>query len=286
MTYLTQAIGQTAYNRDIPRGEPGLIRGPGTAIIMPYINSVGLVAPVYTVTPPATVDASAPYVLSVNGVSVSVTTDASPTTLELGTALYNAIRKNAEIFRLAQYALNTSTGVITISASFFNEPLDVIHVNAAARTNDLTIANTVSAAGGSNLGIGIAVGTQSSYVPDRFGRYPANAIDHATNYTFQGFVAREIVEADRVGPLAEPVFKPGQVFGVIIDLGTCEGVLVQCVESDITPADSAYIAISGDNKGKLTKTSSGNANVSSKVKIISNSFAANGKNLVYVTYRR
>ena len=286
MTFLSQAAGQTSYNRDIPRGEPGLFKSSGNAVIMPFVNSVGLVAPVYTITPPATVDTSADYTLSIENVPVTVTSDANPTALELGTLLFNAIRRKPEIFRLAQYSLNTSTGVITVTGSFFNEPLVILQDNAGTTTNDLTIANTVAAAGGNNLEIGIAVGTQSSYTPDRFGRYPANAIDHATNYTFRGFSAREIVEPDRIGPLAKPVFKPGQVFGVVTDVGTHEGLLVQCVENNLTPASAAYIAVSGTNAGKVTSSSSGTMNVSSQVKIISNAFTANEMNLVYVYYRR
>lgn len=284
--FLTQAVGQTFYNRDIPAGEPGLFKSAGNAVIMPFVNTVGLVAPVYTVTPPATVDASAEYVLSINGYEVSVTSDASPTALELGTALYNKIRTQADVFRLAQFALNTSTGVITITASYFNEPLTIVHANAAARTNDLTIANTVAPSGGSNIGIGLAVGTQSSYVPDRHGRYPADVITHATNYTFRGFSAREIVEPDVIGPMAEPVFKPGQAFGVVADVGTREALLVQCVESSLTPASVARIAVSGADAGKVTSNTSGTMDTSAQIKIVSNAFTANGKNLVYVYYRR
>lgn len=287
MAYLNeQAIGQQTYARDIPRGEPGLFKSSGSAVIMPYVNSAGLTAPVYTITPPATVDASALYTLSIDSIPVSVTTDGTPTTLELGTLLYNAIRTNPEIFRLAQFALNTSTGVITVTGSYFNQPLTIVQDNAGTTTNDLVIANTVAAAGGTNLGIGLAVGTQSSYVADKYGRYPANAIDHASNYTFRGFSAREIVEPDKVGPLAEPTYKPGQVFGVVTDVGTREALLVQCVEATLTPADSAYIAVAGADAGKVTSNASGTMDVSSRVTIVSNAFTANDKNLVYVYFRR
>ncbi|WP_353258027.1 hypothetical protein [Prochlorothrix hollandica] len=287
MTYSNQqAIGQQEYFRDVPRGEPGLFKSSGSAVIMPFVNSAGLTAPVYTITPPATVDTSKVYTLSVNGIAISVTSDGTPTTAELGLLLYNALRIQPEIFRLAQYSLNTSTGVITVTGSYFNEALTILQDNASSTTNDLTIANTVAAADGTNLGIGLAVGTLSSYVSDQYGRFPAKAISHATNFTFRGFSAREIVEPDRVGPLAEPMFKPGQVFGVVTDVGTREALLVQCVEATITPANSAYIAISGTNAGKVTSSSSGTMNVSSRVSIVSDSFTANGKNLVYVYYSR
>lgn len=285
MTYLPGAIGQNYFNRDIPEAMPGMRQGTGEVQSLPFINNAGMTAPTYTITPPATVDNSTAYVVSINGLVKTVTTDASATTLELGTLIYNALVSDALIGRLATFSLNTTTGVITIVSTTLNTAITITQVNAGTTTNDLTIANTVAVGTGTNIPIGRAVGTLSSYLPDRHGYLPAALINHASNFTFKGFTELKVLERTDNSTDAEAAYKPGQVMSVLTDCGVTQGIWVECVESDIATTDSCYIAVGAGNEGKVTKTSSSNMNVSSIVKFVSSAKTVNGKNIVRVHYR-
>jgi hypothetical protein len=285
MTYLAGAIGQNSYSRDIPAALPGMRDGTGEVQSLVFLNNAGMTAPTYTITPPATVDTSAAYTISVNGLIKTVTTDASPTTAELGSLLFSALVRDPLIGRLANITLNTSTGVITLVSTTLNEAIALSQTNAGTTTNDLTIANTVAVGTGSNIPVGRAVGTLASYLPDRNGDLPASLINHATNFTFRGFTELRVLERVDNSNSAIAAYKPGQTMSVLTDCGVSRGIWVECVESDIAMTDSCYIAVGAGNEGKVSKTSSSNMNVSTKIKFTSAAVTANGLNVVRVHYR-
>lgn len=284
MSQLYGAVGQTNFSRTIPEALPGMRAGVGEVQVMPFINNAGLTSPTYTITPPGTVDNSADYTVTVNGIAVTVTTDASATTAELGLLLYNALVANPLIGRLANISLNTSTGVVTLVSTITNTGITIVQTNAGTTTNDLTIANTVAVGTGTDIPVGRAVGTLSSYTADRDGYYPAALINHATNFTFRGFTELRVLERNAIGTNEGGVYKTNQVMNVLTDTNVTQGIWVEAVDSDIVVGDSCYIAISAGNEGKVTKTSSGNMNVSTIVKFNSAAKVANGKTVVRVVY--
>ena len=285
MTYLSGAAGQTNYQRTLPKGVPGMRHGVGALKSLPFYNNAGMTAPTYTITPPATVDTSGVYAVTVNGLAVSVTADASPTTAELGLLLYNALITNPQIGRLANISLVASTGVITLVSTLVNTALTIVQTNSGTTTNDLTIANTVAVGTGTNIPPGRAVGTLSSYVADRDGYYPAALISHASNFTFKGFTELRVQERTTIGNDAEAAYKPGQVMSVLTDCGTMQGMWVEASVTGIVPTDTCYVDITTGNEGKVTKTAGSNMNIGSTVKFMSNSETSNGKYIVLVYYR-
>ena len=285
MTYLSGAIGQRTYERDIPVAMPGMRHGTGEVQSLPFINNAGFTAPTYTITPPGTVDNSTVYSVSVNGIVKSVTTDASATTAELGLLIYNALVADPLIGNVANITLVAATGVITLVSTTANQGITIAQTNAGDTTNDLTIANTVAVGTGTTIPVGRAVGTLSSYVADRHGYYPAALINHASNFTFKGFTELVLLEKTTIGPDAEAGYAPGRMMSVLTDCGVTQGIWVECVESDIAVTDSCYIAVGAGNEGKVTKTSTNNMDVSSKVTFNSAAVTANGKNMVRVHYR-
>ena len=117
MTFTSNNLvtGQTNFSRYMPVALPGMLSGIGTNQIFPHTNTLSALDTV-TVTPPDTVDNSTLYKLTINGTTISFTTDSSATTAELGAGLYAAIRVDPIVYGLVDAALNTGTGVITLTA--------------------------------------------------------------------------------------------------------------------------------------------------------------------------
>lgn len=284
-SFLPGAVGQNYYNRTIPVAIPGMRDGTGDVQSLVFLNNAGMTAPTYTITPPGTVDNSTDYVISVNGLIKTVTTDANATTAELGRLIFSALTQDPLIGRLATITLNTSTGVVTLVSTTLNEPIALAQTNTASTTNDLTIANTVAVGTGNYIPIGRAVGTLSSYLPDINGDLPASLINNASTFTFRGFTELRVLERVDNSNAAIAAYKPGQTMSVLTDCGVTRGIWVECVESDIAVTDSCYIAVGAGNEGKVTKTSTNNMDVSTKVRFTSAAVTANGLNIVRVYYR-
>lgn len=280
-------IGQVAFERDMPKAVPGMIRGMGNYRGIPYTNTVGGTQGVYTITPPATPDASATYKLTVDGSNtVSVTTDDSPTAPELGTLLYNAMRTDPQIYRKMDLALNSSTGVITATSLFFGVAI-AFTSNSTETTNDLTIATTTAPATGSGIPFGRFVGKKSTYSIDpNTGFGQASLINAASGFEVVGMTLKVFLEKERHGQDADSLYPFKYVMSVMEDCGTIQGVCVEVVEPDITMNDPLYVAVGAGNEGKATKTASGNVDISTKGKFITNAFQSLGKNLAYVFFRR
>lgn len=285
--YAAGQIGQIDFQRDMPLAVPGMIRGMGPYRGIPYCNTVGGRQGVYTITPPATPDASKTYKLIIDGTNtVSVTTDSTPTPLELGTALYTAMRQDPQVYRKMDLTLNNATGVITATATFYNVAI-AFTTNSAETTNDITIATTTAPATGREIYFGRFVGKKTTYSIDPLtGIAQASMIDSATGYEVLGTTLKVFREKNKQGPDAEGCYPFGAVLNVLEDCGTMQGNCVEVVEPDITMNDPLYVAVAAGNEGKATKTAAGNVDISAKGRFISNAFQALGKNLAYVFFRR
>lgn len=264
--------GQQNFTRDVQRGMPGTIEGFAPYSALPYVNSVGGVAPVYTITPPATIDASANYSLTIDGITVTYATPSSgATTLSVGAGLFAALRAEAQIFRKANFDLNGTSGVITVTSLLLNVPLAITSPSNATTTNDLTIAQTVNAGVETRIPFGRFVGRKSTYSIDSLtGVSPASLIDAATGYEVLGITMKQIFEKDRIGPQAQANYPFMSVMNVINNTGTNKGLWTEVVDLNINPmTDSLYIAVAGANAGKASNQSSGNVDYSAKAKFVS-----------------
>lgn len=286
MTFSSNApvTGQVNFNRYMPPAVPGMLSGTGQAKIYPHTNTYGTLDTI-TITPPATVDNSATYKVTLNStsvVSVEFTTDANATTAELANGLFAAMRTNPIFYSLVDVALNTGTNVITLTARSVGTTISLTQDSAGTTTNDLTIAKTVSTSSNLIIPFGRFVGRQASYPRDaREGVSAATLINHATNYEVLG-VTLSSHATEQVGIFNNAVggYAFTKTMNVLQDVGTYKGVWVECVESNLIIGDSAYIAVGSGNEGKVTKTSSGNVDVTSKVKILSATEVSFGKNIV------
>lgn len=282
----TPISGQTDYHRYQPIAYPGMLSGMGSNLVLPYTNDVAT-QDTYTVAAPAVVDASTEYKVTVNGVTVSFTTDATPTDVELATGLYNAMRMDAEFLRYVDASLSTAT--ITLTARGVGVKLNV-SVNSADTTNDLTLTNTVSPSTSNSIPFGRFVGRKASYKIDaREGVSQASLIDHATDYTDIFGPTLVTHHTERVGIASKAVegYNFGDTINVIEDTGTLKGVWVECVETDIAVGDAAYIAIAAGNEGKLTKTATGNVDISTKARIVTGSHPTVGNRYIaLITWKR
>lgn len=288
MVYSGQ-IGQQTYNYYMPLGLPGIYEGMGQYRAQTYINGASGTQPTYTITPPATVDANTAYKVTVDGVQVTATSGGATTTAQLGTLLYNALRQEGLVYRKADITVNTSTGVITLVSRTINQTL-AIAVNSAETTNDLTVANTVAAGTAVTIPHGRFVGRLASYGKDPIsGLSNAALVNHATNFTsgggqILGVVMKNFVEKTSRGPLAVAEIPFGGMMDVMNSVGTLKGIWVESVESDIVMTDTLYVAVGAGNEGKVSKTSSGNIDLSAKGRFVSDAVTALGKNIVLVQF--
>jgi hypothetical protein len=288
MVYSGQT-GQLNYQQYMPQGVPGTMRGMGSYRVEPYLNNATGRRAVVTITPPSTPDANQLYSLLIDGIfGVNVTTDSSPTAVELGQLIYDAIRANPQLFRYLDPSLNTSSGVVTITQNYFNTALTIVQSNAASTTNDLTIQATTAPGTGAMIPYGRFVGRKSTFTMDSNGVSAAALIDDATAnvWTVLGPTLKDFYEKDRKGPDALVGYPFGRTMSVLEDTGTYQGVLVEVVESDIKAGDPLYIAVAAGNEGKASKTSSSNIDVSARGRFVSDAFTALGLRLAYVYWKR
>lgn len=253
----------------MPVALPGMLSGIGTNQIYPHTNTVSALDTV-TITPPATVDALQTYTLSIGSVSVSFTTDASPTTAELGNGLFAAIQVDPVFYSLVDAAINPTTSVITLTARTVDYVLNVT-TNSSLTTNDIAIAKTVNTSKNQIIPFGRFVGRKANYPRDpREGVSAATLIDSASGYEVLG-VTLQSHATEKVGRFgnAKDGYAFGYVMNVLKNIGTYKGVWVEAVDPDLVIGDPAYIATSAGNEGKVTKSSSGNLSASTNVKIIS-----------------
>jgi hypothetical protein len=278
----TAITGQTNFSRYMPTGLPGMLSGFGSCTILPHINSVATFDTV-TITPPATVDNSKEYKVTINGTTVSFITDANATTAELGSGLYAAIQQDPVVYGLVDVALNTGTSVITLTARTVDLPL-LVTTNSADTTNDIAIAKTVSTSSNAIIPFGRFVGRKSTYTRDPLeGVSQATLIDATSGYEVLG-VTLSSQYTQKVGRFsaAKDGYAFDTVMNVLKNIGTYKGVWVETVDADLAIGDTPYIAVAAGNEGKITKTSSGNLAAGSNIKIISAAQQSFGRNIALV----
>ncbi|HEY9643069.1 MAG TPA: hypothetical protein V6C57_21450 [Coleofasciculaceae cyanobacterium] len=279
-------IGQQVYNQELAIAIPGQIIGMGPYMANPFVNTAGATLATYTITPPATVDASTAYSLSFDGIVVSFTSGGSTTTAQLGQGLLNAIRANPLVNRKADFTLNAGTGVITAIARFYNTAIAITSPSNATTTNDLTIANTVAIGTTSVVPYGRFVG-RTTEVPDPIsGLSEAKLINSTSGFTVLGVTMKAFAEKIGRGPTAVVGYAPQTTMNVLQDTVGIKGIWVECVETSIVETDSVYIAVGAGNEGKASKTSSGNIDLTARARFITGTqIDPTGKTIVGVSLR-
>lgn len=285
-TYQDLNAGQTNFESYMPPAMPGMINGMGTFVALPFVNNINALD-TWTLTPPATVSSSTEYKVTASGVTIALTTDASATPAELMAGLYAAARSDAQFWSNVDIALDSGTNVITLTGRGVGQKLAV--TSTPTGTNPIVVANSVVASSGDAIPFGRFVGRKAGYFADPLDNAGPvalmAAINNASDYTVLGVtMASNVVEKTGRFAEAKSGYPVGSWMDVMVDTGTIKGIWVECVEPDIAPTDSAYIAIAPGNEGKLTKSSSGTVNVSTKVKILNNAQQAFGRNCVLVKF--
>jgi len=266
--------GQNDYRRYMPPAYPGMINGMGQFRCYPCVHNVASVD-TWTLTPPGTVDASTTYTVTINGVPVSFTTDASPTVAELMTGLYSQAVSSPQLYSSVEIARNTGTNVITITSRSALTQLSVI-TNSGDTTNDIVVANTLPpnpAPGNiaSAIPLGRFVGRKADYYRDTLENVSGvTLINAASGYEVLGVTIYD-GSHERTGRFhyAQEGYPFGSVMSVLRDTGTMKGVWIQTADADLAIGDAAYIAVAAGKEGMLTKSSSGTIDISSKVRIVS-----------------
>lgn len=278
--------GQSNYERYSDKGLAGQLSGMGSKLVVPALNNVATVDTV-TITPPATVDNSATYSITLvaaaasgsKNLTVEFTTDGSATTAELGAGLYAAMIADAEFYSIVNASLNSGTGVITLTARAVGTVLTVTS-NSSATTNDLNIARTAGSAT-AIIPFGRFVGRQSSYYRDPVTGFSAmNLVSNASNFSDYGItLLSQATEQVGLYNQAQEGYAFGRTMDVLKKTGTYRGVWIETVESNLAIGANPRIEVTAGNEGKLTANTSGTVNIFSLVTVISATQQAFGKNI-------
>lgn len=258
--------GQTDYRGDMFVALPGMLSGMGSSRILPHVNDAGAVD-IFTVTSPTTPVANTDYSVTINGQKVTYRSDDSPTTAEVATGIYNAIRLKPTVYRLVEVDKNDSTNVVTLTGRIQGVPVSVTG-------QGLTIANPtpgtqIYASGGLNfvLPFGRFVGRKTAYKLSPRGVSTVTLID-ATGDELIGITVRS-QHTEQVGNFGWAVsgYQFGDTCNVMEDTGTIKGIWVECVEPDLQIGEAAYCAIASGNQGKLTRDTNGK-NITANCRIV------------------
>lgn len=256
--------GQSRHKRYYDLALPGMTWGMGSCVSVPHMNTVGNAA-TYTITVPATVDNDTYYSVTIDGVTVGVTTDADATQAELAAALFDALRQDGEIGR---NTISLASNVITVESRLIGEAMSV-SANTGATTNDLVIAQTVAPTVGSVIPFGRFVGRLSSYSRNtKDGTSQASLINHASNFTLLGVTLSTHFAQSQQLPATEDGYPFGHQMNVLKDTGSLKGVWAETSALNLAIGDSVYIDVTAGNEGKITNVSSGNMDVSSLVSVV------------------
>lgn len=283
----TGQIGQTVYNEEFAIAIPGQIIGMGQYHAMPYLNTASGVRPVYTVTPPNTVDANTTYSLLIDGTLISFTTGGSTTTVQLGQGLYAAIRASGVAFRKVDASVNGSTGVVTLTGRYFNVAVPITSPTNASTTNDLTIATSTAPGTSTEIPFGRFVGRTSAETVDDYGISAAKLINSNSGFTVLGVTLKSYEVKNAIGPTAQIAYPFQTTMSVLQDCVAIQGVWVECVETNIAIGDTCYVAVGSGNEGKASRTSSGNIDLSARASFITpTKTAPDGRLMVGVYLKR
>lgn len=268
---MTTSNPRSFYSKTMDTSTPGALSGdPSSRLTGTYINSAATAKEVHTVTTPATVDTSTLYSITIGDVTVSYTSDASPTRAELLAGLYNAIRTNPEARSLKEVAISGNNLLLTSTRL---EDTITVSVNSADTTNDLGVSVTTAQNLGSSIPFGVFVARSSGNALGA-AKLPGADTDKVLGVT----TIQQNQEKDIIGDKADVVYAPLEAMDVLERCGSADGVWVRCVESDIDIDDTVYVVASGATAGYATKTSTSNISLSTVASFRSGTKAINRDN--------
>ena len=268
---MTTSNPRSFYSKTMDVSTPGALSGdPSARLTGTYVNSAATAKEVHTVTTPATVDASAVYSITIGDVTVSYTSDASPTRAELLAGLYNAIRTNPEARSLKEVAISGNNLLLTSTRL---EDTLTVSVNSGATTNDLGVSITTAQSLGSSIPFGVFVARTSG---DAVGaaKLPGADTDKVLGVT----TIQQNQEKNLIGDKADVVYAPMEAMDVLERCGAADGVWVRCIDSDIDIDDTVYVVSSGATAGYVTKTSTSNISLATVASFRSGTKAINRDN--------
>lgn len=239
------------YSKTMDAATPGgLVGDPISQLNKAYINGAAVVSEVWTVVVPATPDASTAYSITVDGVTVSFTTDATPTQEELSNGLFNSFRTNPEARSLQSIALNGFDLELTSARS---EDSHIVSVNDADTTADLSASITTAKSTGDPVGLGVFVARAAGDAVG-YAKLPALATDQLIGIT----TLQQNEEKNAIGDTGVLEYPPESVMDVLERCNSLDGVWMQTPDSDLTIDDPVYVIPGGTNAGWVTKATAGN----------------------------
>lgn len=250
-------MSRTYYDLQYQKVTPGTFYNgvynfPGISV-KALLNGDAGAKNLWTIGTPATVDNSAEYVITLNDTTIRFTTDATATQAELASGLYNAFLTNAIAGSYASAQLSGTD--ILITANKFGESLSV-SVNSADTTNDLTATETTASSEPNPIPFGYMVGRTTSTASGLCRLITAN-----TDIPLGIALAVRDIERNAIGSKAKVEYGRDDTVDVC-DRTDSAAVNVVCVESDIDENDTIYISVASGHEGKVTKTASGNIDIS------------------------
>lgn len=265
---------RTNYNLKYDVATPGLCSGDTTSLLVQtYVNNAGATKELWTIGTPATVDNSTEYVITVDDLTISYTTDASATRAELIAGLQ--ANYDANMIAGAKFDFETSGNNLLITAKYLDQTL-AVSVNSGSTTNDLTATKTTASSSGKTVPFGRVV-ARTSGDPKRGAKLPTVNTDKVLGITLNP----KDVERNGIGDAiaTRTVYKANEPMDVLVQTNSAEGVWVECVESDITVDDTIYVSVASGYEGMVTKTSTSNINISSYASFASSVQTAHADNV-------
>jgi hypothetical protein len=276
---------RTNYNSKYDVATPGLCSGDTTSLLVQtFVNNGGASKEQWTIATPATVDNSTEYVITVDELTLSYTTDGTATQAELVTGLQASY--DANILAGARFEMETSGTTLLITAKFYDQTI-AVSVNSGDTTNDLTATKSTSASTGATVPFGRCVARTTGDAV-RAAKLPTADTDVILGITLNP----KDVERNGIGDAiaTRTVYKANEPMDVLVQTNSAEGIWVECVESDITIDDTIYVSVASGYEGMATKTSTDNINISSYASFASNVQTAHadnvGSNMILVRFNK
>ena len=280
-------MSQTSYQRNFDSALPGQIMGTGSYADRSLLNTASQSPQKFTYTPVSGGTAAATYTTIVN-ISGKSTVDTSAITS------FTASHTAAQLVAALAASLNLVDGVFDSAAAIASAT--AVTLSGRKKDTAFALSTTVATAGTGAATVTTAqtAAAVASEIP--FGRFvaglPTDAYDVArlpasTSVTAAGIhgvtLTTQYSEKTSIGPNATSAYKSGEVMDVVSKTLSNDGVMVECIETDITWTDTLYVSIAAGSEGKASKSSSGSAiNLSSKGKFKGAARSSAGKTVVLV----
>lgn len=230
-----------ALNFDISR--PGFLSGLGKPRVRAKRNSADIKTQVWNFAITSLANSTL-YSITLNGITASFTTDSSATNSELLNGIVAAIR-NSEIYDLAFPTIVGSAVRLTLRTPGAT--------TLTATAVGFTVTSAVAGAEASPIPFGRFVARKTTDGADE-ARLPSADTDKLVGVTLSTYA----IERDGIGQEATVAYYPGEMMDVLDRCNDLDGMWVEAVETDITVDDTLYVVVGGDDAGKVTKTASGN----------------------------